>query len=54
MLYQLSYAGPLQSANSAFRQNADTNNPHAKTQVALRIADILTLEMRKDDARVPI
>ena len=42
MLYQLSYAGPLQTTNSAFRQNADTNNPHGKTQVAVRIADILT------------
>ena len=47
MLYQLSYAGPLWTTNSAFRQNADTNNPHGKTQVAVRIADILPLATEK-------
>ena len=36
MLYQLSYAGPLQCTNSAIRQNADTTKRVSKTQVAVR------------------
>src|SRR6185503_7823261 len=39
MLYQLSYTRPLQSANSAIRQNADSTKRISKTQVAGSVVD---------------